>query len=191
MSIAGIEVWRILALFMAILIAFVAGRMTRFFLRRADDHLDERYPSVLALAAQDTIKNFFGSLRLFVDKLFEMGDRIVVGDTDGPVEEVGLRSTRIRTLEGHLVTIPKGKLAHEKIRNISKRPYLKRVANTTVTYDTPPDYWKFMAFNQRINLAILGRFNDEGIGFAFPTQTLYLAGDPNRPLDRRPEKRTE
>lgn len=93
-SIAGIEVWRILALFMAILIAFVAGRMTRFFLRRADDHLDERYPPVLAvalraiersigpalaLAAQDTIKNFFGSLRLFVDKPFEMGDRIVVG----------------------------------------------------------------------------------------------------------------
>jgi len=48
-----------------------------------------------------------------------------------------------------------------------------------------------MAFNQRINLEILGRFNDEGIGFAFPTQTLYLAGDPNRPLDRRQEKRTE
>ena len=44
-----------------------------------------------------------------------------------------------------------------------------------------------MAFNQRINLEILGRFNDEGIGFAFPTQTLYLAGDPNRPLDRRQE----
>ena len=62
----------------------------------------------LAVAAQDTIKNFFGSLMLFVDKPFEMGDRIVAGDTDGTVEEVGLRSTRIRTPEGHLVTIPKG-----------------------------------------------------------------------------------
>ena len=49
-SIAGIEAWRILALFMTILIAFVAGRMTRFFLRRAADHLDERYPPVLAVA---------------------------------------------------------------------------------------------------------------------------------------------
>ena len=49
-SIAGIEAWRILALFMAILIAFVAGRMTRFFLRRGADHLDERYPPVLAVA---------------------------------------------------------------------------------------------------------------------------------------------
>ena len=101
MSIAGIEVWRILALFMAILIAFVAGRMTRFFLRRAADHLDERYPPVLAvalraiersigpalaLAAQDTIKNFFGSLMLFVDKPFEMGDRIVVGISMAPLK---------------------------------------------------------------------------------------------------------
>ena len=165
-----------------------------------------------------------------------MGDRIVVGGTDGPVEEVGLRSTRIRTLDGHLVTIPNGTLAHEKIQNISKRPYIKRVANITVTYDTPPEkveraveiikdllenhegmspdlpprvvfnefldaalnilviywysppnYWDFLAFNQRINLEILRRFNEEGIEFAFPTQTLYLAGDPNRPLDRRQE----
>jgi len=76
---------------------------------------------------------------LFVDKPFEMGDRIVVNGYDGPVEEVGLRSTRIRTLDGHLVTIPNGELAHEKIQNISKRPFLKRVANITVTYDTPPE----------------------------------------------------
>ncbi len=229
-SIAGFEIWRLLALFMAILIAFVTGRISRYFLRRAADHLDEQYPPVLAvalraiersigpvlfvaglrvglfflllpemvagltdtlvsilfvlalayvvycfvdvvdhwltafsqktesklddmlspvvrkslrvtiailafvqvatilsdkpitsilaglgvgglalaLAAQDTIKNFFGSLMLFVDKPFEMGDRIVAGDTDGTVEEVGLRSTRIRTPEGNLVTIPKG-----------------------------------------------------------------------------------
>ena len=56
----------------------------------------------LALAAQDTLKNFFGSLMLFVDKPFEMGDRVLVDGHDGPVEEVGLRSTRIRTLDGHL-----------------------------------------------------------------------------------------
>ena len=46
----------------------------------------------------------------------------------------------------------------------------------------PPDYWKFCEFNERINFAILTRFNAEGIEFAFPTQTLFLAGDPNRPL---------
>ena len=185
----------------------------------------------LALAAQDTLKNFFGSLMIFVDKPFEMGDRIVVGGHDGPVEEVGLRSTRIRTLDGHLVTIPNGELAHQQIQNIGKRPFIKQVVNITVTYDTPadkveravqiiqgildhhegmspdlpprvffnkfndtalnilviywytpPNYWDFMAFNQRFNLEILRQFNEEGIEFAFPTQTLYLAGDPNRPL---------
>ncbi len=49
-SIAGIEVWRFLSLFMAIFIAFVAGRITRYFIRRTADHLDKRYPPVLAVA---------------------------------------------------------------------------------------------------------------------------------------------
>ena len=63
-SIAGIEVWRILALFIAILIAFVAGRITRYFLRRAADHLDKRYPPVLAVALR-AIERSLGSV-LFV-----------------------------------------------------------------------------------------------------------------------------
>jgi MscS family membrane protein len=46
----------------------------------------------------------------------------------------------------------------------------------------PPAYWDFLEFSQSFNLALLRRFNEEGIEFAFPTQTLYLAGDPNRPL---------
>jgi hypothetical protein len=137
----------------------------------------------VALAAQDTIKNFFGSLVIFADRPFRLGDRIVVDDQDGTIEEVGMRSTRIRTLDGHLVAIPNGELANKTIRNISRRPYIKRMANITITYDTPPEYWEFMAFDQAFNLEILRRFNAEGIAFAFPTQTLYLAGDPNRPLD--------
>ena len=93
----------------------------------------------VALAAQDTIKNFFGSLVIFADHPFQLGDRIVVNGTDGSVEEVGMRSTRIRTLDGHLVTVPNGELANLMIRNISKRSYIKRVANIGVTYDTPPE----------------------------------------------------
>ena len=46
----------------------------------------------------------------------------------------------------------------------------------------PPDYWKFMVFSEWFNKEVFRRFNDEGIEFAFPTQTLYLAGDPSRPL---------
>jgi MscS family membrane protein len=47
----------------------------------------------------------------------------------------------------------------------------------------PPDHWAFMDFDQAFHLAILRRFNEEGIDFAFPTQTLYLASDPKRPLN--------
>jgi MscS family membrane protein len=93
----------------------------------------------VALAAQDTIKNFFGSLVLFVDKPFELGDRIVIDGHDGPVEEVGFRSTKMRTLEGHLVTIPNGELANKTIQNIGKRPHIRRIVNITITYDTPPE----------------------------------------------------
>jgi MscS family membrane protein len=92
----------------------------------------------VALAAQDTIKNFFGSLVIFGDHPFQMGDSVSVDGMEGTVEEVGMRSTRLRTGDGHLVTIPNGELANKSIRNITKRPYIKRVANITVACDTPP-----------------------------------------------------
>lgn len=92
-----------------------------------------------ALAAQDTIKNFFGSMVLLADKPFEIGDRINIDGHDGPVEEVGLRSTRIRTLDGHLVTIPNGEMANKTIWNIAKRPYIRRLFNIGITYGTPPE----------------------------------------------------
>lgn len=93
----------------------------------------------LALAAQETIKNFFGSIVIFADKPFELGERIVVGGHDGVIEEVGFRSTRIRTLDGHLVTAPNGELANQMIQNIGKRPYIRRIMNVTITYDTSPE----------------------------------------------------
>ncbi len=177
----------------------------------------------VALAAQETIKNFFGSLVIFADKPFELGERIVVGGHDGTIEEVGFRSTRIRTLDGHLVTVPNGELANQMIQNIGKRPYIKRVMNVTITYDTPPDkvqlavdilkelldnhegmdpefpprvffndfnacslnilviywfhppaYWDFLAHAEKLNMELLRRYNEAGIEFAFPTQTLYV-----------------
>jgi len=61
--------------------------------------------------------------------------------------------------------------------------FLDAALNILVIYwYSPPNYWDFLAFNQRVNLEILRRFNEEGIEFAFPTQTLFMAGDPNRPL---------
>ena len=185
----------------------------------------------VALAAQDTIKHFFGSLVLFADKPFQVGERITVDATDGVVEEVGFRSTRIRTLDGHLVTFPNGDLANKTIVNVAKRPYIRHRAVINITYDTPPDkvrkaldiladllenhegiqphlpprvmfdefasaslnilvmywyhpgdFWKYKAFNEALSLKILEQFNAAGIDFAFPSQTIYLAGDNKRPL---------
>jgi MscS family membrane protein len=189
----------------------------------------------VALAAQDTLKNFFGSVVLLADKPFEIGDRITVDGFDGPVESVGLRSTKLRTLDGHIVTIPNGELANKSIWNIAKRPYIRRLFNITITYDTPPEkvreakaiveeilkdhegmdpefpprvffnnfndaslnliciywyhppaYWDYLAFTEDVNMRILERYNAAGIDFAFPTQTLHLAGDPKRvPIEFR------
>ena len=92
-----------------------------------------------ALAAKDTIANFFGSVTIFADRPFQVGERIKLGGYDGPVEQVGFRSTRIRTLDGHLVTVPNSKIVNDMVENIGKRPFIKRVANIGITYDTPPD----------------------------------------------------
>ena len=179
-----------------------------------------------ALAAQDTIKNLFGSLVIFSDKPFGLGDRINYDGHDGTIEEVGLRSTRLRRLDGHQVTIPNGELANKSIHNIAKRPFIRRIFTIGVTYDTspekvkeakgiledilkdhegfdpkgellprvyfsdfsassldfkcmywyhPPAYWDYMEFSERVNLEILERFNNAGIEFAFPTQTVHFA----------------
>jgi MscS family membrane protein len=93
----------------------------------------------IGLAAQDTIKNFFGSIMIFSDRPFELGDRIQVDSFDGTVEAVGFRSTRVRTLDGHLVTIPNGDLASKSIRNLTKRTGIRRVMNLGLTYNTPPE----------------------------------------------------
>lgn len=96
----------------------------------------------LALAAQETLSNFFGSIALFVDRPFQVGDRVVVEGYDGPVESIGLRSTRIRTLDGTLVTIPNSKMANATINNIARRPTIKNLYTLGVTYDTGYDKMK-------------------------------------------------
>jgi MscS family membrane protein len=93
----------------------------------------------LALAAQETVKNLFGSMVILGDKPFEIGERILVDAFDGTVERVGFRSTRVRLLDGTLVTIPNGELANKMIQNMDKRPHIRRVANLAIKYSTPPE----------------------------------------------------
>lgn len=185
----------------------------------------------VALAAQDTLKNLFGSFMIMIDKPFKVGDRVVAEGFDGFVEEIGFRSTRLRTFSGHLISIPNEKMASVSLENIAQRPSIRRLTNITITYDTPPDkvdravsiikdilkdhegmhpdypprvyfsefndtslnimmiywyhppdYWNFMAFSEDINLQIMRAYEAEGIEFAFPTTTTYLAQDDRRPL---------
>ena len=89
----------------------------------------------IALAAKDTVANFFGSIAIFADRPFQIDEIIKIGDHCGPVEEVGFRSTKIRTLQGHLVTIPNSVVVNTAVENIGKRPFIRRTSNITITYD--------------------------------------------------------
>ena len=93
----------------------------------------------LAMAAKDTVANMFGGLTIFVDKPFKINDRIKIGGYDGTVEEIGIRSSRIRTLEGRLVTIPNHKFTDSFVENVSSEPNRKVSMNIGLTYDTPPE----------------------------------------------------
>ena len=93
----------------------------------------------VGLAAQDTLANLFGAVAIFADKPFRVGDRIQLDAIDGTVEAIGLRSTRIRHLDGYLVAVPNKTIANASITNISKRPNIKTVMNIGVTYDTPAE----------------------------------------------------
>ena len=91
----------------------------------------------LALAAQDTLKNFFGSIMIFVDRPFQIGDSVSFDGVEGVIEEVGLRSTRIRTFANSLVYTPNGTLADKIIDNLGMRKLRRFKTSLGVTYDTP------------------------------------------------------
>ncbi|MFP3043583.1 mechanosensitive ion channel family protein [Treponema primitia] len=81
--------------------------------------------AALALASKDTLSNFFGSITIFVDKPFRLGDRIKIGDFDGVITEIGIRTARLRTLENRTVVIPNSLFAATPIENVSSAPHSK------------------------------------------------------------------
>lgn len=93
----------------------------------------------IALAAQDTVKNFIGSISIFVDRPFMIGDLIQAGDIEGTVTEVGVRTTRLRSLDGATITVPNGDLASRVITNLTVREYRRYATSITVTYKTRPE----------------------------------------------------
>ncbi|BAO43783.1 mechanosensitive ion channel family protein [Thiolapillus brandeum] len=92
-----------------------------------------------ALAAKDLVQNFFGSLTVLMDRTFTVGDWIIVDDIEGSVEEMGFRSTRIRTFYNSLVTVPNSRFITADVDNMGARRYRRYKQKFGVTYDTPPE----------------------------------------------------
>ena len=89
-----------------------------------------------ALAAQKTVENLFGAFSIGVDQPFREGDFIKVEDFTGSVEAIGLRSTRIRTLDRTIITIPNGRLADMRIESFAVRDRLRFAAVVGLVYET-------------------------------------------------------
>ncbi|TAH18048.1 MAG: mechanosensitive ion channel family protein [Cytophagales bacterium] len=92
----------------------------------------------IALAAQDTLKNVFGSMMILVDKPFKIGDWIITEGIEGKVEDIGFRSTRIRTFYNSLITVSNAKIADMNIDNMGIREMIRYRTRIAITYDTPP-----------------------------------------------------
>lgn len=93
----------------------------------------------LAFAAQDTVANIFGSFMIFMDRPFKRGDWIVMAGVEGDVEEIGIRSTRIRCFDKTLVSVPNKIVTNENIQNFSARQQRRINMDIGITYDSSPD----------------------------------------------------
>jgi MscS family membrane protein len=172
----------------------------------------------MAMAAKDFVANIFGGITVFIDKPFMVNDRIQIDGYDGFVKEIGIRSTRLQTLEGRMVTVPNHKFTDSFVTNVTAEPTRRVKVTVGLVYSTTPEQieegrqimcevamghpftteeihvWfenlgdfslnismfyfitkegDLFAVPGEINLEILRRFNDAGLSFAFPTQTLY------------------
>lgn len=182
-----------------------------------------------ALAAQDTVANLFGSANIFLDRPFQIGDWVKIGAVEGVVEEVGFRSTRVRTFYNSLVTIPNSQITNANVDNLGARPRRRIKLTLGLQYRTPPD--KLAAFVEGVrailaahplvqrsyevhvydlsassidvlvyyhvvtpgwheelvarsqNLLEFLRLAEQlGIGFAFPSTSVYVESTPDHPL---------
>ncbi|MFC1639934.1 mechanosensitive ion channel family protein [Gemmatimonadota bacterium] len=93
----------------------------------------------LAMAAKDTVSNIFGGFTIFTDRPFTINERVKVAGFDGTVKEIGIRSTRLQTLAGTMVTIPNSTFADSPVENVSLEPSRKVTTNLGLTYDTSPE----------------------------------------------------
>jgi len=127
----------------------------------------------VALAAQDTLKTLFGTMTLLADKPFRVGERIVFAKYDGVVEDIGLRSTKLRLLTGHQVAVPNDELTRTHIENVGRRRHIRRVANIHIPLDTPREKLEKAVAAIRAVVA-----NHEGMDPAFPPRVCFFDFQP-------------
>ncbi len=96
----------------------------------------------VALALQPTLANVFAAVTIFVDRPFQIGDGVSVAGVSGSIEGIGLRSTRIRTYEGTIVTIPNSAVVNAQIDNLQDRPTRRTTFTIGVTYETSSEKLK-------------------------------------------------
>jgi MscS family membrane protein len=186
----------------------------------------------VALAAQKTLENIFGYLMIIADRPVAEGDFCRFGDQVGTVEEVGLRSTKMRTLDRTVVTIPNAEFSAMKLENFAKRDRIRFHTLLGLRYETTPDQlrhvlveirrlllshakvdpdparvrfvgfgaysldveitsyvstsdWaEFLAVREDLLLRLMDIVASSGAGFAFPSQTTYVARDDDLDVER-------
>ena len=179
----------------------------------------------LALAAQKTVENLLGGLTLMADRPVKIGDFCKFGTTSGYVEDFGFRSTRVRTLERSIVSVPNSEMANVQIENLSVRDRIRLTTTFGLRYETTPDQLRdiliairrlfighpkvasdplrirfvgfgtstldveilayvmtssvdeFYAVREDLLFRVMEVVTSSGSGFAFPSQTLYMAQD--------------
>jgi small-conductance mechanosensitive channel len=175
----------------------------------------------VALAVQNILGDLLSYFAIYFDRPFIKGDFIVVGDQTGIVEKVGIKTTRIRALQGEELVISNSELTSSRIQNFKKMAERRIVFSIGVVYETPvekleniphmirdiissldlarfdrahlsafgdsaylyeivyyvltADYNQYMDVHQMMSFQIIKAFAQEGIEFAYPTQTIYLA----------------
>src|SRR5690606_26324065 len=126
----------------------------------------------VALALQDTLANFFGSVFIFLDRPFVVGDWVRVEDTEGIVEEIGFRSTRIRTWPKAQVAIPNKTVASVTVDNWTRMPKRRIFETIGVTYETTADQMEKAVASIREILE-----NEEGVDQEFIVVRFESFGD--------------
>ena len=116
----------------------------------------------LAMASKESLENLLGSFTIFLDQPFTVGDIVTVGIVTGVVEKVGFRSTRIRTFDKSLVTVPNKKMIDAELDNLGLRPVRRVKFNIGLTYETSTNQIKAIVSDIQEMINLHAKTNQEG-----------------------------